>query len=411
MIINVNKHTVYNRKITEQRERYGVQLDWKMTEQIQFEEEKEIKLENERIEEARRRLMRKFREDNMTSNEVEDDGHDEEKRAKRRPRKRNECEKEEAEERLNDEVQRASKIGKKRNIFDTLTILHNVRITSNYIRQIRHAEIVNSPSINLFGGHYNNWDRIKCIANEANRVKVDYDTKYALKLREAAQKRGVTMQELKTSISKIKKATPKSTSALRLEVKKEADPVKRTLSTAPTLDSIVKLDLLLKEDNDKIIKIWTQYNCDKDGIYAVIPVATYSKMYQTSQKYSLFILPLPRETGLEFFFLQFQSHQCNLTSLLEYKTKRENARPFLTITHYPELSESKGIVLMRGDINDKPKKMLTNSDAHYLAFALQQFYSTDDPHKIKLVHLFNTLPEKFDYHMLIKEMESVVPLQ
>lgn len=197
------------------------------------------------------------------------------------------------------------------------------------------------------------------------------------------------------------------------------------------MDSIVKLDLLLKEDNDKIVKIWTQYHCDKDGIYAVIPVATYSKMYQTSQRYPLvrylcplkkfeklksskekkFILPLPQETGLEFFFLQFQSHQCNLTSLLEYKTKGENARPFLTITHYPELSESKGIVLMRGDINDKPKKMLTNSDAHYLAFALQQFYSTDDPHKIKLVRLFNILPEKFDYHKLIKEMESVVPLQ
>ncbi|KAI7895861.1 uncharacterized protein EV154DRAFT_476957 [Mucor mucedo] len=97
MLLNVNKHTMYNRKITEQRERYGGTS----------------RLENERREEARRRLMRKFREDNLTSNEVEDDGHDEEKRAIRRPRKRKECEKEEVEERLNDEVQRASKIGKK----------------------------------------------------------------------------------------------------------------------------------------------------------------------------------------------------------------------------------------------------------------------------------------------------------
>lgn len=120
---------------------------------------------------------------------------------------------------------------------------------------------------------------------------------------------------------------------------------------------------------------------------------------------------MPRDTGLEFFFLQFQSHQCNLTSLLEYKTKGEKARPFLTITHYPELAEKKGIVLMRGDINDNPKKMLTSSNAQFLAFALQRFYSTDDPQKLKLVKLFNTLPEKFDYQQLIKEMESVVPLQ
>jgi ATP synthase F1 complex assembly factor 1 len=120
---------------------------------------------------------------------------------------------------------------------------------------------------------------------------------------------------------------------------------------------------------------------------------------------------MPRDTGLEFFFLQFQSHQCNFTSLLEYKTKGEKARPFLTITHYPELAEEKGIVLMKGDINDDPKKMLLGSNAQFLAFALQRFYSTDDPQKLKLVELFNTSPEEFDYQELIKEMESVVPLQ
>lgn len=124
-----------------------------------------------------------------------------------------------------------------------------------------------------------------------------------------------------------------------------------------------------------------------------------------------FILPMPRETGLEFFFLQFQSHQCNLTSLLEYKTKGEKARPYLTITHYPELMEEKDIVLMRGDINDNPKKMLSSSNAQFLAFAIQRFYSTDDPQKLKLIELFNTSPEDFDYQHLIEEMESVVPLK
>lgn len=120
---------------------------------------------------------------------------------------------------------------------------------------------------------------------------------------------------------------------------------------------------------------------------------------------------MPRETGLEFFFLQFQSHQCNFTSLLEYKTKGEKARPFLTITHYPELAEEKGIVLMKGDINDNPTRMLSVSNAQFLAFALQRFYSADDTQKLKLVELFNTSPEEFNYQELIKEMESVVPLQ
>lgn len=120
---------------------------------------------------------------------------------------------------------------------------------------------------------------------------------------------------------------------------------------------------------------------------------------------------MPRETGLEFFFLQFQSHQCNFTSLLEYKTKGEKATTFLTITHYPELADKKGIVLMRGDINNNRKKLMTSTNAQFLAFALQRFYATDDPQKLKLVELFNTLPEEFDYQELIKEMESVVPIQ
>jgi ATP synthase F1 complex assembly factor 1 len=119
---------------------------------------------------------------------------------------------------------------------------------------------------------------------------------------------------------------------------------------------------------------------------------------------------MPRDSGLEFFFLQFQSHQCNFTSLIEYKTKGEKARPFLTITHFPELAESKGIVLMKGDINDNPKKMLSASNAQFLAFALQQFYSPDNPRKLKLVERFNDLPEEFDYQELIKEMDNTIPL-
>lgn len=129
MLINVNEHTLYDRKITEQRERYGetlrVQLERKMLEQVRFEEEKERKLalamqkrdterakmaeaeqeklrqqqlENERMEENRRRLMEKVREDNlmMASMQVDDDDFDEEKKAKKRAgRKRKEVEEDE----------------------------------------------------------------------------------------------------------------------------------------------------------------------------------------------------------------------------------------------------------------------------------------------------------------------------
>jgi ATP synthase F1 complex assembly factor 1 len=120
---------------------------------------------------------------------------------------------------------------------------------------------------------------------------------------------------------------------------------------------------------------------------------------------------MPRENGLEFFFIQFQEHQCHMTTLLEYKAKGEKARPFLTITHFPELAKTKGIVLMRGEIIDSPKKMITASNAQFLAFALQQFYSTNNRSRLELVRLFNDVPDKFDYKELIKEMDKVIPLK
>lgn len=116
---------------------------------------------------------------------------------------------------------------------------------------------------------------------------------------------------------------------------------------------------------------------------------------------------MPRESGVEFFFMQFNFHQCHFTSLLEYKAKGSEARPFLTITHFPELAESKGIVLMKGEISNEPR-MIDTQNAQFLAFALQQFYATGGEAKFKLVERFHKAPHEFDYQELINEIERVV---
>lgn len=120
-----------------------------------------------------------------------------------------------------------------------------------------------------------------------------------------------------------------------------------------------------------------------------------------------FVVPMPREQGVEFFFLQFNFHQCNFTSLLEYKTKGSEARPFLTLTHFTELEKSKGIVLMKGEINDDPR-MLDTANAQFLTFALQQFYVTGGEEKLKLVEKFHKSPAEFDFQELINAVETVV---
>lgn len=128
-MVHVDEHTLYDKKIVKQRERYGetlhTQLERKLTEQIRFEEEKRQKFEfakkkreeeaaaekekcrleqteKEKMKEARRRWMRKVREDNRmrASRQVDKGDMDEEKKAKRRNRKRKERAIEEEEEKI-----------------------------------------------------------------------------------------------------------------------------------------------------------------------------------------------------------------------------------------------------------------------------------------------------------------------
>ncbi|KAI8884648.1 ATP11-domain-containing protein, partial [Backusella circina FSU 941] len=247
----------------------------------------------------------------------------------------------------------------------------------------------------------------------------EFEAKYAEKIKAIAKKEGLTVEELKTKIKeeaakkleasrpkkpiskpvqKINKSAEKTAAAITAKAQMPYD------SSAPTLDKIVKLELFEKEDPETIAKIWNEGHSNQDCITAVIPSDVYDKLYKRSQKYPMFVVPMPRESGVEFFFLQFNFHQCNFTSLLEYKTKGSEARPFLTLTHFTELEKSKGIVLMKGEINDDPR-MIDTSNAQFLAFALQQFYVNGTEQHKQMVQKFHEKPEEFDFQELIKAVE------
>ncbi|KAG0170087.1 ATP synthase mitochondrial F1 complex assembly factor 1 [Apophysomyces sp. BC1015] len=267
--------------------------------------------------------------------------------------------------------------------------------------------------------------RARAFATEATSFQQTVQAKYAEKLKKAADREGITVEELqvkvrersvkrpseapkKKNIAPAAAASNASSPAVTKVAEKVTEKAKQPYdSSAPTLDKIVKVELLEQHDVETITKIWTDYHADKDCITAVIPSETYNMLYKRSQQYPMFILPMPRETGVEFFLVQFSFHQCHFTTLLEYKTKGSESRPFLTISHFPELAKSKDIVLMKGEISDKPR-MIDAQNAQFLAFALQQFYVTGGEKKLKLVEKFHLDPEQFDYQELIDEMEKVV---
>jgi ATP synthase F1 complex assembly factor 1 len=61
------------------------------------------------------------------------------------------------------------------------------------------------------------------------------------------------------------------------------------------------------------------------------------------------LFPLPRKEGYEFVVVQFQGNEAHFTTLINYQAYEVNAPECLSLVHYTELAETKGIVLMVGE--------------------------------------------------------------
>lgn len=88
------------------------------------------------------------------------------------------------------------------------------------------------------------------------------------------------------------------------------------------LDDIMKVDLLEGKTAEEIKSIWIEYHKQKDVLVATIPTETYNLLQVRGKSYPLFIFPLPRSQGYEFFLLQFASNTVHLTPLLCYQVSR-----------------------------------------------------------------------------------------
>lgn len=81
----------------------------------------------------------------------------------------------------------------------------------------------------------------------------------------------------------------------------------------------MKLDLLTDKTADEIKAIWLEYHKQKDTLVATIPTPIYKTLEQRSKEHPLFIFPLPRSQGFEFFLLQFAGNTVHFTPLLCYQ--------------------------------------------------------------------------------------------
>lgn len=211
------------------------------------------------------------------------------------------------------------------------------------------------------------------------------------------------------------------------------------------LSSYLDLDKIRTLPNKEIEVLWRlRHAADPASLCAVVPLDTYSRIFQTAQKHPQFILPLPRSpsdahqpeggntstTAADIHFLQWSFHPpasppiasaptqnthtstILFTHLASYKLHGTHAQPHTTVTHHLDLADSHGLVLLHGQV--VPDKGVSVEEGRWLVMCLQRFYDFEvqgGEKKGKLLRSFsegNTEGQgAFKVEELVEEAEKV----
>jgi len=171
-----------------------------------------------------------------------------------------------------------------------------------------------------------------------------------------------------------------------------------------SLDKVMKVELLADKTAVEIATIWNEHFVSKDAVAAIIPLDTYKVMQERFKEFNTFLFPLPRDMGYEFVVVQFSGHEAHFSTLINYQAHKENAPECLSMVHYTELAEEKGIVLMVGEYD---KDVLNPKEAKCLADQVEIYYSRPSESKLELLNKFTKSPQYFKHVDLISEMNNL----
>jgi ATP synthase F1 complex assembly factor 1 len=174
----------------------------------------------------------------------------------------------------------------------------------------------------------------------------------------------------------------------------------------------------------ELTAIWRLYHASRpQTLCAVIPSGTFATMDALARQNPQFVLPVPHPAqGAEMHFCQWtwdaatRSSTVLFTQLAEYKARGEYAAPHTTVTHYMDLAEGSGAVLMQGVVvEDRGVKV---DDARWLVMCLQRFYGGWDgvggemgkeraEERRRLLEWFGKGDQRFSVERLLEEAERM----
>lgn len=184
-----------------------------------------------------------------------------------------------------------------------------------------------------------------------------------------------------------------------------------------TMDSFIDVTKIKQLTPQEIEVIWKArfYNKD-DTLISVVPAEAFQKMIKNARENPTFVLPLPRnDDGIEMHYVQWAfvgptTVHCMFTTLLEFKTHGEFARPHTTVSFHTELEDAKGIVLMNGTVEKESAMKLP--EAQLLLLNVQRFYgamadTAVSQRRLQLLRDFTSGSPNFNVDKLVEEAQSL----
>jgi ATP synthase mitochondrial F1 complex assembly factor 1 len=209
-------------------------------------------------------------------------------------------------------------------------------------------------------------------------LKVAYDNK----IKEQRQKDAVELpyipQAPKTPVSQPNRGPLPSTP--KPQPTSPREPGSAEKPAVKSLGEILSLDRARELPEKDLTDAWRlMHSSSPQSLCAAVPAATYRAMADLARRTPQFILPVPHpDQGAEIHFLQWHFDAPSKTStvlftqLAEYKARGEYSQPHTTITHYLDLMEDRGLVLMHGQVMDG--RGVQPDAARWLVMCLQRFY-------------------------------------
>ncbi|XP_010538203.1 PREDICTED: uncharacterized protein LOC104812631 [Tarenaya hassleriana] len=170
------------------------------------------------------------------------------------------------------------------------------------------------------------------------------------------------------------------------------------------LDSIMDLERAKTKSPEELTSIWDDFHLGRGHIGLSMQAQLYRLLEHRASECRYFVIPLWRGKGYTTMFVQVHAPHILFTGLEDYKARGTQAAPYLTSTFYTEFADTKGLVLIRGDVVFTSK--LTDEEAKWLMETAQSFYLNDT--RYKLVEGFNKKARDFEFRDVLQALDMPI---